>query len=87
MHDSQQDPKAPDSGSQFIRTDLPWYKQSYVLLLISALVAGAGFLLPAVLFLIWGLLNLRNDKWYRFLWAWVILTPVLLASFARVMFV
>lgn len=36
--------------------------------------------------LIWGLLNLRNDKWYRFLWAWVILTPVLLASFARVMF-
>lgn len=86
MHDPQQDPKAAASGAQFIRTDLPWHKQSYVLLLVSALVAGAGFLLPAVLFLIWGLLNLRNDKWYRFLWAWVILTPVLLASFARVMF-
>jgi hypothetical protein len=69
-----------NSQGQFFSEELAWYKQSYLLLLASAGLLGIRFPLLFLIAFIWGLVNIRNDRWYKFLWPWLILLVVFMAA-------
>ena len=59
----------------------PWQKSSYLFVLLTFLCLGHswGIALPFTIFM--AVKNCRKDAWYKHLWAWLVLLPIIGSAF------
>ena len=59
----------------------PWQRSSYLFVLLTFLCFGHGWglALPFTIFMV--LKNGRKDAWYKHLWAWLLLLPIIGSAF------
>ncbi|MFA9441677.1 hypothetical protein ACDA63_18770 [Uliginosibacterium sp. sgz301328] len=65
-----------------IRKSLPWYRTSFVFVLLGLQTFAAGMPLLGLIAMLLAAVNLKNDDWYRHRWPWFVLLLLLSAAVA-----
>jgi hypothetical protein len=58
-------PKSPEP--------LKWYRTSFVFILLFLKLFSTGLLLLGIVALVFAVINIRNDDWYKHRWPWFIM--------------
>jgi len=62
-----------------------WYKSSYPFILAALGFLSLGKLSLFLLLLIVAIINLRHENWYRHLWSWLLLLPLVVTCIANLL--
>jgi phosphoglycerol transferase MdoB-like AlkP superfamily enzyme len=64
-------------------SSLAWYRQSYPCVLVSLFFLNQHAPILFLVAFVLGVINAKNENWYRHIWPWLLLIPLVVVTFVN----